>query len=173
MPTAGRTRLLQYQASQDMTAPTATRFTRCLSLLFLGIVQIAGARGEESQTTDVAATVLAFHAALAAGNAKAAANLLAPDAMILEGGERETREAYVTHHLPEDIKFSRAVPGTHGPIDVVISGDVAWATSTSVTQGTYQSKPLKLVGAELMILSRTPSGWQIRAIHWSSHKSGK
>ena len=50
------------------------------------------------------------------------------------------------------------------------SGDSAWAVSTSVTQGTFQSKPIDRVGVELMVLSPMPAGWVIRSIHWSSRR---
>ena len=52
----------------------------------------------------------AFHAALAAGDSAAALALLAPDAVVLESGEVETRAEYAAHHLAADIEFSRAVP---------------------------------------------------------------
>ena len=96
--------------------------------------------------------------------------LLAPDAVILENGDRET-ESYLDHHLQADIKFAQAVPTRRSKADVTVSGDTAWAVSTSVTQGTYQSKPIDLVGAELMVLSKTSAGWVIRSIHWSSRRA--
>lgn len=142
----------------------------CSSLLLAGLAQVAWAQAVGTDATAVASTVQRFHEALASGNARAAARLLAPDAVVLEGGMKETRKEYVEHHLLEDIKFAKAVPSTRGQPEVTISGDVAWASSTSVTRGTYQAKDLNLVGAELMVLTRTSSGWEIRAIHWSSRK---
>jgi ketosteroid isomerase-like protein len=94
--------------------------------------------------------------------------LLAADAVILESGGRESRDEYAAHHLPEDIAFSRAVPSQPGPLHVTVSGDVAWASSTSVLQGTYRNQKIDMVGAELMVLGRVAAGWEIRAIHWSS-----
>lgn len=146
------------------------RFAACTLLLLAAVVQSAAAQTVGTDASAVAATVQSFHAALSSGNAEAAARLLAPDAVVLEGGEKETREEYVGHHLLEDIKFAKAVPSTRGQAEVTVAGDVAWASSTSVTRGTYQSKALDLVNAELMVLTRTKSGWQIRAIHWSSRK---
>jgi ketosteroid isomerase-like protein len=137
----------------------------CLTIPVLG-----NATATESEAAAVTATIQGFHAALSEGNSDAAARLLAPDAIILEGGEKETRKAYIEHHLQEDIKFARTVPSTRSKPDISIAGDVAWTTSTSITKGTHHGKALSLVGAELMVLSRTTSGWQIRAIHWSSRK---
>ena len=91
--------------------------------------------------------------------------------MILESGDRESRKEYLEHHLQADIKFAQAVPTRQSKIDVTLSGDVAWAISTSVTQGTYESKAVNLLGAELMVLTRNPTGWVIRSIHWSSRRS--
>lgn len=116
----------------------------------------------------VAATVRAFHQALAGGDSTAALRLLAPDAMILENGSRESRDEYRAHHLREDIEFARAVASEKSPLQVTLVGDAAWVSSTSVTQGTYRDRAIDSVGAELMVLSRTASGWVIRAIHWSS-----
>lgn len=99
-------------------------------------------------------------------------HLLATDAVILEGGSRESREEYRTHHLAADIEFVQAVPGRRLAPVVSVSGNAAWVSSTSNTQGTFRGKKVDLEGAELAILARTDSGWIIRAIHWSSQASG-
>ena len=121
-----------------------------------------------SDSTDVVAVVVAYHAAMAAGDSAAALALLSPDATILESGGIETREEYRSHHLPADISFERAVKSERGPVRVVIQGDVAWAASTSTAQGEYRGRQINTSSAELMVLARTPNGWKIRAIHWSS-----
>ncbi|MEQ1807494.1 MAG: nuclear transport factor 2 family protein [Burkholderiaceae bacterium] len=121
--------------------------------------------------TDVAAatlTVQAFHEALARGDSAEAMRLLATDAVILEEGQQETRDDYRSHHLAADIAFAKAVPARVGAIQVTVIGDVAWASSTSVTRGKYRRRPVNSAGAELMVLSRTATGWEVRAIHWSS-----
>ena len=96
--------------------------------------------------------------------------LLPPILHTLESGGIETREEYRSHHLPADIQFARAVPSQEGPLTVRVRGDVAWATSTSVTQGTYRDRQINSAGAELMVLTRTAGGWKIAAIHWSSRQ---
>lgn len=112
-----------------------------------------------------------FHAALAAGDAKSATDLLALDAVILESGELESRRQYLDHHLAADIKFAQSARSTRSNLQVTHLGEVAWVTSTSVTAGNHEGKPLNLAGAELMVLSRVGNGWLIRAIHWSSRKA--
>jgi ketosteroid isomerase-like protein len=113
-------------------------------------------------------TVRAFHAALAAGDSAAVVRLLAPDALILEAGGLETRAQYREHHLPGDLAYAKAVPSERARPTIVVSGDVAWVVGTSRTTGTYRERPVNSTGAELMVLSRGPSGWVIRAVHWSS-----
>jgi ketosteroid isomerase-like protein len=121
-----------------------------------------------SDSAAVAETVHRFHAALEAGDSATALDLLTEDAIILENGDVETKQEYRSHHLPSDIAFARAVRREAGPIGVVVRGDVAWATSTSTARGTYREREVNSQGAELMVLERTPDGWRISAIHWSS-----
>lgn len=140
--------------------------------LLVGAAFQASAQTPHPDLPGVLSTLRSFRAALVAGDVPTVEKLLARDASILEAGELESRKAYLEHHLQEDIKFARAVPSQHSEPSVVIAADVAWATSTSTTKGSFQSKPISLVGAELMVLSREPSGaWVIRAIHWSSRKA--
>jgi ketosteroid isomerase-like protein len=121
-----------------------------------------------ADSTAVTATVHAFHQALAAGDAGGALRLLAADAVILESGGRESRDEYAAHHLAEDIEFARAVPIERSALQITASGDVAWVNSTSLVRGTYRGRAIDAAGVELMVLSRTATGWVIRAIHWSS-----
>jgi ketosteroid isomerase-like protein len=121
-------------------------------------------------SAEVARTVERFHQALAQGDSAAALSLLAPDATILESGGSETVAEYRSHHLPADIEFARAVPGTRSPIRVTGRGDAAWAVSTSITSGAFRGRPVNSSGAELMVLTRTADGWRIAAIHWSSRR---
>lgn len=132
------------------------------------LAQEPRANSAAADSAAVAAIVDRYHQALAAGDSAAALELLAPDAVILESGGVETREEYRSHHLPGDIQFARAVRSERGPVKVVVQGDVAWASSTSSTQGTYRDRPVDSAGVELMVLSRFTDGWKIRAIHWSS-----
>lgn len=116
----------------------------------------------------VLATVRAFHDALVQGDSLAALRLLADDVTIQESGGLETRADYRGHHLPGDIAFARAVPSKGDDPAVTVVGDVAWVVGTSRTTGTFRDRPINSAGAELMVLTRTPEGWRIRAVHWSS-----
>jgi len=133
-------------------------------------VAAPGGAAASSDSLDVARTVAVYHAALQRGDSIAALALLAPDAVILESGGVESRAEYRSHHLPADIAFAQALPGTRSPFAVKVRGDVAWAWSTSVTQGEFRGRQVNSAGAELMVLERTDAGWRITAIHWSSRQ---
>lgn len=137
-------------------------------LLHAAVATGAVAQAAPDDSAAVARTVAAYHDALARGDSAAALRLLAPDAVILEAGGRETLAEYRSHHLAADIEFARAVPSRRDPVQVTLAGNVAWAASTSETRGSFNGRAIDSRGAELMVLTRTSSGWVIRAIHWSS-----
>ena len=125
--------------------------------------------GAMADSAAIAAVVVKFHAALAAGDSTAALALLADDAVILEGGGAETRAEYRSHHLQSDIRYEQAVKIDRGPIRVRIHGDVAWATSISTAKGEMNGRAVNSRSAEMMVLVRSAGGgWTISAIHWSS-----
>lgn len=121
-----------------------------------------------TDSADVASVIARFHGALGRGDSLGALALLSPDVIILESGGSESLAEYRSHHLPADIAFARAVPGTRGPIRITVRGDVAWAASTSDTRGEFRNRPVSSAGAELMVLTRAGADWRISAIHWSS-----
>lgn len=143
-----------------------------LSLLIAVLGIVPPATPLQGQDVDphqaVAATVNAFHGALAGGDTAVVLDLLAPDAHILEGGGVETVEEYVAGHMSADMAFARAVPRVRSELRVVIQGEVAWVTSTSRAVGTYREREVDSQGGELMVLTRDGDGrWRIRAISWS------
>ena len=125
-----------------------------------------------SDSVDAVTAVERFRAALARGDSATALAMLAPDAIILESGNVESRAEYRRHHLPADIEYARAVPGTHKLAHAIIHGDAAWVSSTSIAQGRVKGRTINSAGAELIVLSRSngQSPWEIRAIHWSSRR---
>lgn len=124
--------------------------------------------GSPADSAEVAATVDRYHRALSTGDSAAALALLTDDVEILESGGVESRQEYRSHHLSADIEFARGVPSRRGPLRVKVAGDVAWTTSTSTSEGQFRGRAVNSAGAELMVLRRTPRGWRIAAIHWSS-----
>jgi ketosteroid isomerase-like protein len=129
-------------------------------------------RAASPDSAEVVALVERFHTALSRGDSATVLSLLAPNAVILESGDLERRAEYRQHHLPADVEFARAVPDARALASVVVHGDVAWVSSTSITQGTMKGRAINSAGAELMVLARRDrhSPWLIRAVHWSSHR---
>ena len=126
---------------------------------------------DSTVSADSAAVVRAvndFHKAISSGDSTAALALLATDAVILESGGIESRSEYRSHHLAGDIGFAKAVTSTDGPLHVTVADNTAWTHRTRTTQGTFNGRAINSVGAESMVLTREPSGWKIRSIHWSS-----
>ena len=149
-----------------MNNPTlAGRALFCIALVFALTVSASA-----DEAASVRATVDGFHEALSRGDGAAAMKFLASDAVIMEGGGIETRAEYESHHLAADMEFAKAIPSTRSNVSVQINGDTAWLMSASRTEGTFKDKPVNSRGAELMVLAKTPDGWKIRAIHWSSQR---
>ena len=156
-----------------MSWSTESRIARRLRL---GLVCMVGAlapvalsaqSGVDAEVIDV---IESFHAALASGDSTQALSHLAEDVIILESGGVEDKDHYRSGHLAGDMRFAAAIPRQRGEIDVQIVGDVAWAHSTSVTQGTMGEREINSQGAELVVLVRRDGVWRISAIHWSSRQ---
>lgn len=126
------------------------------------------APGAALDSAEVAGVVDRFHAALASADTATVLRLLAPDVVVQESGGVENLSEYRSHHLPADMAFAQAVKRERSPIRVKVSGDMAWATSTSTTVGEFRGRAVNSQGAELMVLRRGAEGWRIVAIHWSS-----
>lgn len=131
----------------------------------------APAQQPDTEAAAVQAVVRSFHDALRRGDAQAAQALLAADAVVLEGGHMETREEYLKHHLQADIEFARAVPSKVTRSEATVSGATAWVRSATSSQGQFRNRAVRLSGVELVVLTRTTTGWEIRAVHWSSHEA--
>lgn len=137
------------------------------SLLF-ALLLVPGALTAQSDASAVVEVVDAYHSALASGDSITALSLLADDVTILESGGVEDKAHYRSGHLAGDMRFAAAVPRERSEINVTVAEDIAWAWSTSTTQGRMGDRDINSRGAELMVLSRVGDSWRIRAIHWSS-----
>ena len=140
--------------------------------LLVAVGDIIGQTGS-ADPAEISATVERFHRALVQGDRAAALDLLASDAVILEGGEAQTRAEYEREHLANDIAFARTTTTERSQLRIQRQGDAAWATATSKTTGTFNGRKIDSVGVELMVLTKDDAGWRIRAIHWSSHSNKK
>ena len=149
---------------------TLPRLTKLVVLL--AFVTALDSEASTEDSGPARAVVEAFHAALQRGDGKAAMELLAADAVILESGSVETRAEYEAHHLQEDIRFAQTVRNTRSDVHVAVEGNAAWLISRSRAEGSFEGKPVNSSGVELAVLTKTRNGWRIRATHWSSHKVG-
>jgi len=137
---------------------------------------MAGAQAKKGKLTTadsiaIVAVADRFHRAVKTGDTLAVTQLLANDLQVLEGGDVENRDHYISHHLPADIEFARATTSTRTISSLRREGKVAWLVSTSATRGTFRGREINSVGAEMMILTRTKNDWRIRAVQWSSGRA--
>ncbi len=116
------------------------------------------------------AAVSQFHEALAAQDSVRAISLLARDVLVLESGAIQTRAEYLSHHLGADMKAMQGSKGIRTLVRVTMLGDAAYVVSKTATAATNADGSNGSEMAEIMVLSKTPNGWTIRAIHWSSRR---
>ena len=122
----------------------------------------------QADSATVVAVIQQFHAALAGGDSTGAMALLAPEAVVLEGGYLETRSEYAASHLSADMAFLAGMERRIVERYVRIEDGLAWVSTTSHMIGEYYGKKIESDGAELMVLRNAETGWLIEAIHWSS-----
>ncbi len=110
-----------------------------------------------------------FSAALKAGDLEQAGALLAPDVLILEsGGAERSRDEYLASHARSDAAFLKDARMQMAHRTARVRGDLAWVGSESELQATGKQGPVTLSSTETMVLERSPEGWRIVHIHWSS-----
>jgi ketosteroid isomerase-like protein len=165
-----RQRRLLMDAAVGLMTKSAVSLLSAVVLLF-GTSDDVNAQASLAETGEISTTIERFHRALVQGDRAVALVLLAPDAVILEGGEAQTRTEYQREHLADDIAFARATKTERSQPRIQRQSDVAWVTATSKTTGTFNGRKIDSVGVELMVLTKGDAGWRIHAIHWSSHSN--
>lgn len=123
---------------------------------------------ETAEATEVRAVVEGFSDALAGGDSARAISYLHPDLVVYEGGNAETLDEYRAHHLGADMAFLAAVDHTTTAEHLDVHGGTALYMSEYAMSGRYRDREVDLRGTETLVLVRTPDGWRIRHIHWSS-----
>ncbi len=126
-----------------------------------------------ADSLSVAGVVEQFHTAVVAADSAVAAGLLTAEALILESGGQETKEEYFSHHFFGDAAFLAATTREPATSQLRLIGDAAWVASISRIHGTARDRDVDINSAELMVLRRTPEGWRIAAIHWSSRSRNR
>lgn len=118
--------------------------------------------------TNVLKTLGDFKTAIVDNDSEAVTNLLADDALILEGTGMETKEEYLSHHFHSDGRFLKAMNREILTQKVTTEGTTAWVSTVSTMKGTYSEREIDMTSLELAILVIEGEKWKIAAIHWSS-----
>lgn len=109
-----------------------------------------------------------FHQALAQGDSASALELLHPEVLIHEQGGAEDLDQYRAQHLPADMRFAAAVTREVLEEELSIHATVALYTAQVRSRGRLGDRDVDSHGVETVALTRTPDGWRIRHVHWSS-----
>ncbi|MGN8224413.1 MULTISPECIES: YybH family protein [unclassified Gracilimonas] len=109
-----------------------------------------------------------FKTAIVDNDSDAASNVMADNALILEGSGMETKKEYLSHHFHSDGKFLSAMDREILTQKISIEGNTAWVSTVSSMKGTYSEREIDLTSLELAVLKKEGSDWKITAIHWSS-----
>lgn len=134
--------------------------------------QTAQAAAMQPAAQGAAATVDAFHRALASGNVSGALAYLSEDAIVFEsGGIERGKKEYAAHHAAADAEFAKAVPSRTVRRSGQASGDFGWILTEGRTTGSFKGKHVDRVTTETMLLRRTGTTWRIVHVHWSSASS--
>ena len=141
-----------------------------LTAVFLFIIGTSISVGQPSASEKKVIKALdAFHQAIIDNDSQAAKKLLSDSVQILEGGNIETKEEYLSHHFHSDGKFLSAMKREIESRNVSIDGNIAWVSTQTHTRGTYSDRQLDLNSLELAVLKKEEGHWQITALHWSSN----
>lgn len=123
----------------------------------------------DASQRELLAVRAAFSTALRAGDLATVERLLAPDALVLEsGGAERSRAEYLEKHAGADAAFlaGATVEAISARVEVV--GELAWIASESRIRYRKDGVAKVLASTETLVLRRTPEGWRIAHVHWSS-----
>ena len=129
-----------------------------------------GAQAARSDSAAATAIVEQFNAALAAADSARAVSLLADDVLIIEAGSIQTRAEYLRGHLGADMKASQGSKGERSTIVARVTAAAAYVITRTVTPPSGAEGNSGSEAAELMVVTKTNSGWRISAVHWSSRR---
>lgn len=135
-------------------------------LVLMGTTLSFGQQTSEEKV--VIETLNLFHQAITENNTERAQNLLSDSVRILEGGNIETKEEYLSHHFHSDGKFLSAMKQEVESRATTVEGNVAWVSTKTHVWGAYNERELNLNSLELTVLKKADGMWKISALHWSS-----
>jgi hypothetical protein len=120
------------------------------------------------------AALQAFSDALEVGNRDLVVRWLAPDAQIVENGVTETRDAYASHHMDQDMRYLKEAKRILVDRQVVNDGpDRARVTSTIRLIGNRADRPFDTTTTEVATVEKSSGEWLVKRVEWSpAHMSG-
>ena len=141
------------------------RFGTIALLLLSSVATLANGQSGPTAVWD------GFHTAIVKADRAAAASALANDVQIFESGFVErSRVEYLSNHFDEDAKFAKTVTRKVLKHEEKMAESMALIMEETETSGSYEGKPVKLIGTETAVLRLNAGNWQIVHIHWSSRK---
>ena len=143
-----------------------------LILIFTSITSVGMERIVVADTTEVLATLDAFHQGLANGDSTTVADLLSSTVSISEGGKIESKEEYLSGHFHGDSAYLSSMTRESISSTVTIRGETAWVVSKTRLYGTYRDREIDSNSVETVVLIRSNGQWLIDAVHWSSGRRG-
>ena len=112
-----------------------------------------------------------LHLAVTTADRPAATAVLAADVQIFESGFVErSRDEYLSQHFAADAAFAKGVTRKVIRHTEQVAGTMALVMEETETTGSYDGKPVKLIGTETTVLRLDGGTWKIVPIHWSSRK---
>lgn len=140
-----------------------------LVVIFLLLIGTTTSFGQQSTVEEtVKKTLDSFHQAIIDNDTQKAQVLLSDSVRILESGNIEAKEEYLSHHFHSDGKFLSAMNRKINSQTVTVEENTAWVSTQSRTWGIYNERELDLNSLELAVLQKKNGSWKVAALHWSS-----
>ena len=115
---------------------------------------------------DAEQVALAFHSALQKGDRDAVLALLSAGVTVSEAGRTQTRDAYASGHLGEDIAFLKTAQVKPISLASMPMGETAMVGSESEIRTTAKGGVSR--SREMLTLKRENGAWKILSIQWQS-----
>lgn len=155
--------------------PITHIWTYILIVLFMGFGTVGPMLAQNQPATSLEdsssiQTLEQFRQAITSGDRVSAGKLLAKDAIIMQIGERITREEFVNKHIIPECDYIYSVNQSVDKRIIRQIGPVTWICSTYLVEITHEEDSSKIERklAELAILRQRENEWKIDMIHWSN-----
>ena len=130
--------------------------------------------GQSAAQNEATKVVDEFMAALSNNQLEAARQAMTPNAVVIANGlVLGTRDGYIDGAAEADavaMKSVRSRELMHR--DSQVGAQVGWVVSEKRMVGEAAGQMRAMVLTETFLLAKTPSGWKISGIHWSSRAAG-